>query len=87
MEENTMKKYYISNHEDIARPWDAIAEFNTEEEAVAAAEDMRKEILDGVYDEEWAIEEAERAPMADCVRAYVAEFTGGGNLKSVFVLE
>lgn len=47
-----MKKYYISNHEDIARPWDAIAEFNTEEEAVAAAEDMRKEILDGVYDEE-----------------------------------
>lgn len=81
-----MKKYYVSNSEGIAKPSDASDEFDSADEAIQAAEYFKKEILKGVYDEEWCISEDERGSIANNVRAYVAEISNSGTVRSVSVL-
>ena len=64
---------------------DAIREFDNAEDAFASAEEFKNEILSGVYDAEWGIEEeTERTEWAEAVFTYAIEYTKGGSIAKTY---
>ena len=63
-------KYGIFLGDVVYKKENAARLFNTMEEAEAAAESWKNEIIRGVYDDEWSIGPEDRQETADEVRAH-----------------
>lgn len=73
------KRFFIMDEESSQiNPNNAFREYDSAEEAINDAKNYVKEILEGVYDSEWGIEEDERTLMARAVVAFETEYTRGG---------
>lgn len=82
-----MTRYFMGQGDVPMTESDAIREFDNAEDAFASAEEFKKEIFSGVYDEEWGIEEeAERSEWAEAVFVFAIEYTKSGSIRKTYKL-
>lgn len=81
-----MTRYFMTHGDGPMTESNANGEYDSAEEALKDAENFKKEILSGEYDEEWGIEEEERKEFADDVFAYAIEYTKSGSIAKSYKL-
>lgn len=81
MEEKMTRYWLIEGDVDITKS-NASKIFDDMEEAIESANNFKTEILNGVYDAEWDIEESERETFADAVAVYKVLYSDGGSIRS-----